>query len=242
MGRSRSYVSLVRRSRLRRKAWSEATGGSSDESSHAPCDTCAYRYPRDVGLRFTARWIESRREGVANGYAIRESVGSKPLPLEFEERASALRTTRRNASRSCSMPPKPRHGVGARFSQVGLAECRRKPMHGAGSCRLAFGPEQGGACENDHGRERSDSAEQGFSSCTRTRDGAGGQHRSQKLHRQRTSFARRSTARCLGERRGRSKQARFTARHLKRGPGARTHGARMQPPIGRRNCLITFTV
>jgi hypothetical protein len=37
-------------------------------------------------------------------------------------------------------------------------------MHGAGSCRLAFGPEQGGACENDHGRERSDSAEQGFSS------------------------------------------------------------------------------
>ena len=166
MGRSRSYVSLVRRSRLRRKTWSEATGGSSDESSHAPCDTCAYRYPRDVGLRFTARWIESRREGVANGYAIRESVGSKPLPLEFEERASALRTTRRNASRSCSMPPKPRHGVGARFSQVGLAECRRKPMHGAGSCRLAFGPEQGGACENDHGRERSDSAEQGFSSRT----------------------------------------------------------------------------
>ena len=169
MGRSRSYVSLVRRSRLRRKAWSEATGGSSDESSHAPCDTCAYRYPQDVGLRFTARWIESRREGVANGYAIRESVGSKPLPLEFEERASALRTTRRNASRSCSMPPKPRHRVGARFSQVGLAECRRKPMHGAGSCRLAFGPEQGGACENDHGRERSDSAEQGFSSRTQQR-------------------------------------------------------------------------
>ena len=169
MGRSRSYVSLVRRSRLRRKTWSEATGGSSDESSHAPCDTCAYRYPRDVGLRFTARWIESRREGVANGCAIRESVGSKPLPLEFEERASALRTTRRNASRSCSMPPKPRHGVGARFSQVGLAECRRKPMHGAGSCRLAFGPEQGGACENDHGRERSDSAEQGFSSRTQQR-------------------------------------------------------------------------
>jgi len=42
---------------------------------------------------------------------------------------------------------------------VGASRC-----NGAGSCRLVFGPEQGGACENDYGRERSDSAEQGFSS------------------------------------------------------------------------------
>jgi hypothetical protein len=62
-----------------------------------------------------------RRGGVANGCAIRETVGSKPLPLESGERASAHRTTRRNASRSCSMRPNPLHGVGARFSQVGLA-------------------------------------------------------------------------------------------------------------------------
>lgn len=98
-----------------------ATGGSSDDSSHATCDTFAYRYPQDVGLRFTARWLELRRGGVTNGCAIRETVGSKPLPLGSGERASALRTTRQNASRSCSMRPNPLHGVGARFSQVGLA-------------------------------------------------------------------------------------------------------------------------
>jgi hypothetical protein len=34
-------------------------------------------------------------------------------------------------------------------------------MLGAGSCRLAIGPEEGGACENDNGRERSDSTERG---------------------------------------------------------------------------------
>jgi hypothetical protein len=144
----------------------------------------AYRYPQDVGLRFAARRIELRRGGVANGCAIRETVELHLQPLGSGERASALRSTRRNASRSCSVPPNPRHWVGARFSQVGLAECRRKPMHGAGSCRLAFGPEQGGACENDSGRERSDSAERGSSSCTHE-VGAGGRHRSQKLHRQR---------------------------------------------------------
>ena len=156
--------------------------------------------------------IQGRR-GVANGCAIRESVGSKPLSLEFGERVSALRTTRRNASRSCLMPPNPRHGVGARFSQVGLAECRRKPMRGAGSCRLAFGPEQGGACENDYGRERSAFAERGSSSCTHE-GGAGGRHRSQKLHRRErpcTTFP----AWCLGMR-GRLKRSRFTARHLLR--------------------------
>jgi len=141
-----------------------ATGGSSDESSHAPCDTDAYRYPQDVGLRFAARWIELRRGGVANGCAIRETVVSKPLPLGSGERASACRTTRRNASRSCSLAPNPRPRVGARFSQVGLAGYRRKPMLGAGSCRLAIGPEEGGACENDDGRERSDSTERGSSS------------------------------------------------------------------------------
>jgi hypothetical protein len=53
-----------------------ATDESSDESSHAPCDTDAYRYPQDVGLRFAARWIESRRGSVANGCAIRETVVS----------------------------------------------------------------------------------------------------------------------------------------------------------------------
>jgi hypothetical protein len=37
-------------------------------------------------------------------------------------------------------------------------------MLGAGSCRLAIGPEEGGACENDNGRERSDSTERGSSS------------------------------------------------------------------------------
>jgi hypothetical protein len=68
--------------------------------------------------------------------------------------------------------------------------------------------------------------------------GAGGRHRSQKLHRQRTFFAQRSPARCLG-RRDRPKRARLTARHLIRDPGARTHGIRMQPPIGQRYCLIT---
>jgi len=117
-----------------------ATGGSSNESSRAPCDTCAYRYPQ--GCRSLVRREADRvgRAGVANGCAIRESVGSKPPSLGFDERVSARRTTRRNASRSCFMPPNPRHGVGARFSQVGLAECRRKPMRGAGSCRLHSDP------------------------------------------------------------------------------------------------------
>lgn len=62
-----------------------------------------------------------RRRGVTNGCAVRETVVSKPMPLGSGERVSALRTTRRNASRSCSMRPNPLHGVGARFSQVGLA-------------------------------------------------------------------------------------------------------------------------
>lgn len=62
-----------------------ATGGSSDDSSHATCDTFAYRYPQDVGLRLAARSIELRRGGVANGCAIWETVGSKPLPLESGE-------------------------------------------------------------------------------------------------------------------------------------------------------------
>jgi hypothetical protein len=108
----------------------------------------------------------SRRAGVTNGCAIRETVGLQPLPLGSGERASALRTTRRNASRSCFMRPNPPRGVGARFSQVGLAGHRRKPMLGAGSCRLAIGPEEGGACENDMGRERSDSTERGSTSRT----------------------------------------------------------------------------
>jgi hypothetical protein len=114
-----------------------------------------------------------RRGGVANGCAIRETVGSKPLPLGSGERASALRTTRRNASRSCFMRPNPPRGVGARFSQVGLAGHRRKPMLGAGSCRLAIGPEEGGACENDRGRERSDSTERGSTSHTARGVGTG---------------------------------------------------------------------
>jgi hypothetical protein len=38
-----------------------ATGGSSDDSSHAPCDTSAYRYPQDVGLRLTVRSIDQER-------------------------------------------------------------------------------------------------------------------------------------------------------------------------------------
>jgi hypothetical protein len=120
---------------------------------------------------------------------------------------SAHRTTRRNASRSCSMRPNPLHGVGARLLQVGLAGHRRKPMHGAGSCRLAIGPESGGACESDNGRERSVSTERGSSSRT-NKVGAGGRHRSQKLHRQRTFFAKRSPARCLGIR-DRPKRARL---------------------------------
>jgi hypothetical protein len=62
-----------------------------------------------------------RRGGVTNGCAIEGTMGSKPAPLQSDERESVHRTTRRNASRSCSMRPNPLHGVGARFSQVGLA-------------------------------------------------------------------------------------------------------------------------
>jgi len=172
MGRSRSYASLVRRSRLRRKAWA---GPPADLVTIA-LTRRAIRARTGIPKMSVFGWPRgrsSRRGGVANGCAIWETVGSKPLPLESGERASVHRTTRRNASRSCSMGPNPLHGVGARFSQVGLAGHRRKPVHGAGSCRLAFGPEEGGACENDNGRERSDSTERGSSSHTARGVGTG---------------------------------------------------------------------
>ena len=38
-----------------------ATGGSSDDSSHANCETFAYRYPHDVGRRLTVRSIVKER-------------------------------------------------------------------------------------------------------------------------------------------------------------------------------------
>lgn len=144
-----------------------------------------------------------RRGGVTNGCAVRETVGLKPLPLGSGERESALRTTRRNASRSCSMRPNPLHGVGARFSQVGLAGIGASRCSGAGSCRLAIGPEEGGACENDKGRERSDSTERGSSS--RTHEGrCEGSAPEPKAPPAENVLATRSTARCLGSEFGRS--------------------------------------
>jgi hypothetical protein len=91
-------------------------------------------------VRREADRVEER--SVANGCTTRESVGSKPLPLESGERASVHRTTRRNASRPCPIAPNPRYRVGARFSQTGLAVRRRKPVHGAGSCRSASDPKR----------------------------------------------------------------------------------------------------
>jgi hypothetical protein len=120
---------------------------------------------------------------------------------------SAHRTTRRNASRSCSMRPNPLHGVGARFSQVGLAGHRRKPVHGAGSCRWHSDPNRAVPARmtmDARGRFRPSEAPPAVPD----RVGAGGRHRSQKLHRQRTFFAQRSTARCLGIR-DRPKRARL---------------------------------
>lgn len=133
-----------------------------------------------------------RRGGVANGCASRESVVSKPHSLGSGERASARRTTRRNASRPCSMAPNPRHRVGARFSQVGLAVVIRGPPKGptksaqAGPRRrklpLGIGPEEAVPARSTRDvRGRTRPSEAPPATC------AGGQHRSHKLHRRERS-------------------------------------------------------
>ena len=122
---------------------------------------------QDVGHRFTARWVEQRRGTSRTGarfgsqwgqsHSLSGSVSAKVL--------SARHDGTRLAHASCRLTRVMEWELGSRRSDS--AECRRKPMHGAGSCRLAFGPEQGGACENDKGRERSAYAEHRSSSCTR---------------------------------------------------------------------------
>jgi hypothetical protein len=151
---------------------------------------------------------------------------------------NAHRTTRRNASRSCSMRPNPLHGVGARFSQVGLRRYRRKPMLGAGSCRLAIGPERAVPVRmtwDARGRTRPSEAPPAVPTGSVRGVGTGaksstGSERS--LH----NVPRRGAS----VTRDRPKRARLTARHLIRDPGARTLGTRKQPPIERRYCLIAL--
>lgn len=85
-------------------------------------------------------------------------MGSKPPPLNSEERASASRTTRWNASRSCSMSPNPRHRVGAWFSRVQLSpQIGASRWDGAGSCRSASDPKTavpGRMTRDARGRDR----------------------------------------------------------------------------------------
>jgi len=112
----------------------------------------------------TQRATRRARGSVANGWTTRGTVGSKPPPLGFGERASAHRTARRNASRSCSMTRKPAAWSGSSV----LAGRTRRTSAKAGARRrklpFGIGPEQGGACECDEGRERSGSTERGSSS------------------------------------------------------------------------------
>jgi hypothetical protein len=84
------------------------------------------------------------------------------------------RTTRRNASRSCSMAPNPRHRVGAWFSGVDsprIGASRSTAQEAA----VRYRTRNGGAPENDKRCERSGSTERG--STSRGQYGAGGRHR-----------------------------------------------------------------
>jgi hypothetical protein len=168
------FVDLARR----RKALSGCNDGSSNESSHVTCDTLRTGVPTGKSVGGVPRGSSTRRGASRKGARCEGQLASQPLPLGSGECASACRTARRNAFSSCSIRPYPPARVGAWFSRVGLAGVGEQPMLGAGSCRLAIGPEQGGARENDNGRERSVSIERGSSSY-----GAGGRHRSPKLHR-----------------------------------------------------------
>jgi hypothetical protein len=158
---------------------------------------------------------------------------SKPLPLESGERVSALRTTRRNASRSCSMRPNPLHGVGARFSQVGLA--------GIGASRCSA--QEAAVWQSDP--KRAVPARMTMDARDRTRPSEapparwrGGSAPEPKAPPAVNVLATRSTARCLGTKGSVEADALYGASPVA-SPGARTHGTCLQPPIGQRYCLIT---
>ena len=98
---------------------------------------------------------------------------------------------------------------------------------------MAIGPEEGGACENDKGRERSDSTERGSSSRTARGVGTGAKS---STGRERSSNTFHGTVPRYA---GSTEAGALYGASPVASPGARTHGTCLQPPIGQRYCLIT---
>lgn len=187
---------------------------------------------QDVGLRFAARRIESGEGASRTGARVgRPWRQNHRLSSPVSARALVARHDgTRPAHARWRLTRVIEWGLGSRRSD---SPCRRKPVHGAESCRSVSDPK--GRCLRERHRDVRGRTRPSEAPPATWREGSAPEPRAPPAV---SVLAQRSTARCLGGR-DRPKRARFTARHLKRGPRARTQRTRMQPPIERRNCLIT---